>query len=136
MESANQMQLFEPEIIGPKSGQITRAVEVNIEKIIRKNLFFVKLDINNEEEYKKEINYNDPVPLKCRSNEVNNIKEKLPSLSDVQTPISAFTAVQHKYPKSEEPKLMLDLSGYGSMIMDSVNKRYEKLVNGYMEFKP
>jgi hypothetical protein len=114
--SAGQMELFGMEKEGPKEGQVTRAVTADIPLLPKKELFYIYSKDMDEEEFRRKIDYDDPVALKVKVEEQpNNEVINLPS-------VSAFTHFQ-KHDK-EEVKVKIDFSVYRKAILETACKRY------------
>lgn len=145
IESAGQMQLFEPEKEGPKTGQITRAVFADIPQVLKKDIFYIHCKPNTEEELKELIDYNDPLVLKSKpepqmlksviqeelahpSESIVELRNSSTSENNKMKTVSAFTVV-HKGEEVMEPGLYFDFREYGSMIMENVYERYRRMYN-------
>eukprot|EP00826_Nyctotherus_ovalis_P048765 TRINITY_DN577_c0_g1_i1.p2 TRINITY_DN577_c0_g1~~TRINITY_DN577_c0_g1_i1.p2 ORF type:complete len:228 (+),score=44.91 TRINITY_DN577_c0_g1_i1:151-834(+) len=63
VESAGEMLLVGLEEEGPCAGQTSRGVSANMELTHKRPVFFVIADNNIEEEYKKKLDYSNPVPV-------------------------------------------------------------------------
>lgn len=136
IESAGQMLLFEPETPGPKCGQMSRGITVNMEAgIAKKNIFYIHYNTNSEEEFKQTINYNNPILLKTRfdiqkeliqpSNQQNEvIKPNIePSLNELLKSCgSAFRFINKK--NCDDSHFSFNFHKYGTMIMENAHRRY------------
>ena len=130
VESAVQMILFPTEEDGPKPGQMSRAIHANIDaetvSFMRKDVFYVYSEENPEEEYKRKIDYNNPVLLRPKAEgKESETLGKLPSLPTAET-MSAFTHVTRRTTRSEsdlEAFQMFQFWEYGLKIITNMCER-------------
>lgn len=94
IESASQITSFELEECGPCEGQMSRSVSVNL-NCSKRPLFYVISESDFEDEYKKKVNYDDPLLLKNHYD--GKLKEHLLNESKDNTAEEAFTFNFHTY---------------------------------------
>jgi len=102
VESAGQMQLFEVEKKGPKPGQVSRAISINIQQYPKKSIFYVHSDI---QPFKQE-------------------KEKDAEVGEEQKLIigKRLALVENQNTMNEVG--VFDFKKYGEMIMKSTYEKY------------
>eukprot|EP00826_Nyctotherus_ovalis_P045088 TRINITY_DN493_c0_g2_i3.p1 TRINITY_DN493_c0_g2~~TRINITY_DN493_c0_g2_i3.p1 ORF type:complete len:160 (-),score=15.80 TRINITY_DN493_c0_g2_i3:181-660(-) len=147
VESAGQIVLFPNRAPGPKAGQVTCGVSVNVKrKLPKRKLFYVNSSLAIEERYKEKIDYNNLVSLKQKCEEqfrvesllvprTNEIKENAHKAT--KTPISNFEVDSIKLlelppynfvsPRREsvpeDSETVFDFTQYSTMIMASIRER-------------
>lgn len=121
IESAGQMQIFEAEKEGPKPGQVTRAVSVDMPQNLKKDIFFVHSEGKPGDEFKQLIDYDKFQESDKEEMKIMETKKETPKIKEF--PLTSITT-QQRNECTEEPRLYFDFTGYKTMIMLSANKRY------------
>lgn len=125
IESAGQMEIFEAEKEGPKPGQITRAVSVDMPQNSKKDIFYVHSEGKADEELNKLIDYEKLLELNREKMKIMETKKKeeIPKIEEFPL---ATIATQQRKEYIGEPKLYFDFTGYKTMIMINANKIHWK----------
>lgn len=116
IESAGQMQLLEAEE-GPKPGQVTRAVVVDIPQSLKKDIFHVHSEDKSEEKLKK---------ISCEGTELRGeemkMEERKKRVVEINNNVEEQRVIAAKDMRDE--RSLFDFSRYGAMIMSSAYTRY------------
>jgi len=105
VESAGQMQLFEVEKKGPKPGQVSRAISINIQQYPKKNIFYVHSDIQPFKKWEQE-------------------KEKDAEVEGEEKLVIGKRLVLVEKQNTMNEVGVFDFKKYGEMIMKSTYEKY------------
>lgn len=110
--SVSQIVFFPSQESGPKVGQVSRGVLVELQDLPKKNIFLV-FHSKVEEGFKEVVDYNDLVPSKIKATGESIQLTKLPPLQLSPT-----------HPLVEDVRVSFEFGEYKRRIEDSNEKRY------------
>eukprot|EP00826_Nyctotherus_ovalis_P064903 TRINITY_DN9530_c0_g1_i9.p1 TRINITY_DN9530_c0_g1~~TRINITY_DN9530_c0_g1_i9.p1 ORF type:complete len:298 (-),score=78.77 TRINITY_DN9530_c0_g1_i9:230-1123(-) len=133
IESAGQMQIIESEVEGPRPGQVSRAVTVDVPQNVKKDIFHVRCEQKEENAFecknlvlpksreKKQLNKAHLNMCKIKEDAAVD-KKLLPEVEerkDNEEQVSALKAIERSEEKREEKTgVHFDFSEYGRRIME------------------